>query len=284
MDLKTIGFLLLSLLAFAANSVLCRLALGSEQIDPASFTVIRIMSGAVVLGLLLLLRNPKLMSQHSSRGSWPGALSLFVYAVAFSYAYMTLSTGTGALILFGTVQVTMIIAAIVKGHKVSRFELAGVALAFGGMTYLMLPSLSTPSLFGFLLMFISGIAWGFYTLIGQRSESPLSDTGFNFIRCIPFAFILLIAMVSNLQIQMQGVLLAALSGALASGIGYAIWYRVLPNLSHSVAAVSQLSVPVIAAIGGLIWVAEPFTPRLMIASLLVLGGIAIVIYAKKSSE
>lgn len=284
MDLKTVSYLILALFAFAANSVLCRLALGNEMIDPASFTVIRLMSGALTLGVILLLRNPKLFTQSASRGSWSGAISLFVYAVSFSYAYMTLSTGTGALVLFGTVQVTMIVAGIMKGHKITSYELAGVVLAFAGMTYLMFPSLAKPSFTGFLLMFASGIAWGIYTLIGQRSQAPLNDTGFNFIRCVPLAFMLLIFSVSSLQIQMQGVLLAVLSGALASGVGYAIWYKVLPKLRNSVAAVSQLSVPIIAAVGGLIWVAEPFTLRLMISSALVLGGIALVISTKNSAK
>jgi len=280
MDLKTFAFLLLSLSAFAANSVLCRLALGTGQIDPASFTLVRIMSGALTLGLILWLKNPRFLSQPGRRGSWGGALSLFAYALTFSYAYVTLSTATGALILFGTVQITMLLAAIVNGHKILLLELLGVLFAFVGMTYLMLPSVSTPSLFGFLLMFLSGIAWGIYTLIGQRSDAPLKDTGFNFIRCIPLVFIVLVSTVSHLQIQMHGVLLAALSGAIASGLGYAVWYRVLPKLSHSVAAVSQLTVPLIAATGGLIWMAEGVTPRLLISSILVLGGIGVVIYAK----
>lgn len=274
----------LALIAFAGNSVLCRLALGEEQIDATSFTSIRLASGVLTLLAILLLTRSKSVS---SRGSWSGAVMLFIYAATFSFAYITLETGTGALILFAAVQITMILAAILKGQKLRLLEWLGLALAFGGFIYLVLPGASSPSIMGFLLMTVSGIAWGLYSLKGKTSHNPLSDTAFNFTRTLPFV-VMLVAVAffmpndtqDTFSLSYEGVILAIISGSLASGVGYSLWYAALRALSSVQAAVLQLSVPLIAALGGLFIANEPLTVRFLIASLLVLGGTLMVILNK----
>ena len=286
MDLKTLQYLLCALVAFAANSVLCRIALGEGYIDANAFTAIRLVSGALTLALVFFLGTKNQARTKQARGSWLGGVALFLYAICFSYAYITLDTGTGALILFGTVQVTMILISVYKGNRLKSLEVIGVLLAFLGIFYLMLPSLSTPSLFGFLLMMIAGVAWGIYSIIGQGSESPLADTTFNFIRTLPLVVILTVVVfifdnnAEHVSISHKGALYAALSGALASGLGYAVWYKVLPKLNGTLAAVSQLLVPIIAAFGGLVFLSEVLTMRLFVSSVLVLGGICLVIYTR----
>ena len=277
MDLKAAFYLCLSLIAFAANSVLCRLALGSGHIDPTSFTSIRLTSGAITLAFIFWLVKTKSREAKGSYGSWLGAASLFVYAIAFSFAYISLGTGMGALVLFGCVQITMLVWSVLRGQKLRAGEVIGILMAFVGLVYLVIPSISSPSLYGFLLMSLAGIAWAVYSILGQGSHSPLSDTAFNFIRTLPISILLFFVFLANSQLSEIGIILAILSGAVASGIGYAIWYKVLPSLPSSVAAVSQLCVPIIAAGGGLIWMLEPVTLRFIIASSLVLGGIFIVI-------
>lgn len=270
-----------ALLAFAGNSVLCRLALGEQSIDAGSFTIIRLLSGIVVLSLLWYLRQSHRVRSPdgSGRGSWRAAVMLFIYALGFSYAYLSLDTGTGALILFGAVQITMILVSLFKGNRLLWIEWLGLLLAFSGFVYLLAPMISTPGLWGFILMTASGIAWGGYTLMGRGSETPLSDTHFNFFRTLPFVAITLIVilLVGDIYLTSEGVLLAVLSGAIASGVGYAIWYRALSGLSAIQAAVLQLLVPVIAALGGVIFTDEVISLRLMIASLFVLGGIMLVV-------
>jgi len=275
---KTIIFTGIALIAFAANSVLCRLALGEKTIDASSFTIIRLLSGAIVLQGILSINGNKTGS--TKKGSWYASLMLFLYAITFSFAYITLNTATGALILFGSVQITMIILSLVSGTRLHATEWFGVMIAFTGFVYLILPAVTTPSVVGFLLMTVAGIAWGIYTLMGRGSKDPLIDTAYNFFRTIPFVIILLIVTIKNSNYSSGGILLAVLSGGLTSGIGYTIWYIALGGLSALQAAVLQLSVPVIAAFGGVIFVSEVITLRLTISAIMILGGILMVVLGK----
>ncbi len=268
-----------ALIAFAANSVLCRLALGEKAIDAASFTNIRLFSGAIVL--LLILKLSSNQSQKSSKGNWLSGLMLFLYAVTFSYAYITLDTGTGALILFGSVQITIILISIISGHRLTIYEWLGVTIAFSGFVYLILPGVSSPSLIGFSLMTVAGIAWGIYTLKGKESKNPLADTTFNFLRTIPFLMLLFVFTLQSSSYTIKGIILAIISGGITSGIGYTIWYMAIDGLTKIQTAVVQLLVPIIAAFGGVIFVAEKITVRLTLASFLVLGGILIVVLGRK---
>lgn len=272
---KTLLFTGFALIAFAANSVLCRLALGEEAIDASSFTVVRLLSGIIMLLLILKISNSD--QKSTSYGSWPAAFMLFLYAGAFSFAYITLDTGTGALILFGAVQLTMIFVALTKGDRLRISAWAGVLIAFSGLVYLVLPGVSAPSMIGFLLMTIAGIAWGVYTLIGKRSANPLADTALNFTKTLPFILILAIFTISNIQLSPKGVILAVMSGALASGIGYTVWYTALGGLSATQAAVVQLLVPVFAAAGGVVFISEAITLRLFISAFMILGGVTLVL-------
>jgi drug/metabolite transporter (DMT)-like permease len=276
--IKIIACTIFALLAFAGNSVLCRLALGGNMIDAASFTVIRLLAGIIILVIAAAI-TPK-TDEARSKGSWLAASMLFIYAVAFSYGYISLDTGTGALILFGAVQITMIIVSVVSGTRLHYCEWLGLFIAFSGFVYLIIPSLTTPSLLGLILMTISGIAWGFYTLVGRSSTQPLSDTAYNFLRTSPFIIVLLIFTFQDATITQEGILLAVLSGAIASGAGYAIWYIALGGLSVTQAAVVQLFVPIIAAIGGVIFANELITLRLVESSALVLGGILTVVLGR----
>lgn len=281
--LKTSLFTALSLAAFAANSVLCRLALKGGEIDPASFTIIRLLTGSIVL--FLILRFSTKQEGSRARGRWSAAAMLFVYAVAFSYAYLSLDTGTGALVLFGAVQITMVIIGCLRGDRLGKMEWIGMAIAFGGLVYLVKPSLTTPSVIGFGLMVIAGAAWGLYTLSGKGSLNPLADTAFNFARTIPMVAVLAIAALTvsgpaGFRQSADGVLLAALSGGVASGIGYTLWYTALRGLSTTESAAVQLAVPIIAAFGGVIFVSEMISRRLLIASVLTLGGILMVILGR----
>jgi len=269
----------LALLAFAGNSVLCRLALNSGEIDAASFTSFRLFSGAVFLLILVAIKTRKVIDVKS--GSWLSAMFLFAYAITFSYAYISLDTGTGALILFGAVQITMIVSGLIKGNMLSIVEWIGLALAFTGLCILLLPGASSPSLVGFFLMAISGIAWGFYTLAGRGSKSPLIDTTNNFLRTIPLVLLIMFFTIADTEISNRGVVLAVASGALASGLGYAIWYTALAGLTVTQAAVAQLSVPIIAAFGGVIFSSETINTGLIVSSVFILGGIATVVASKK---
>lgn len=268
----------LALTAFAANSVLCRLALGNHVIDASGFTIIRLLSGsAVLLTIISVTRNT---TETSSKGSWAASFMLFLYAVTFSYAYISLDTATGALILFGSVQITMILLSLLSGTRLHKTEWIGVVIAFAGFIFLILPGITTPSLLGFILMTIAGISWGIYTLKGRNSKNPLMDTAYNFIRTTPLVVLLSILSFNNIYLSSEGILLAMLSGGVTSGIGYTIWYIALGGLSSTQAAVLQLSVPVIAALGGVIFVSEAITIRLTISAAMVLGGVLMVVLGK----
>ncbi len=251
----------------------------SVSIDPVSFTLLRLASGIGMLWLVMLLlklRNKDAVS-HSG-GSYQAGLMLFAYAIAFSVAYLDLETGAGALILFGAVQLTMILVGWIQGQRLHLIEWAGVLLAFAGFIYLVLPGFSTPSFTGFILMSLAGIAWGFYTLMGRGSKTPALDTARNFLYTWPWLLLLIIWLViEGGDWSQKGILLALTSGAITSGLGYVIWYATLPFYTATQAAVLQLSVPVIAAVGGVVFVAEPVTLTLIIASLMILGGIFLVI-------
>ena len=280
--LKTTLLTSAALCAFAANSVLCRRALGEETIDAGSFTIIRLLSGVLVLFILQRVRSSS--AEPIKGGSWRAATMLFLYAITFSYAYLTLDTGTGALILFGAVQITMILASVITGTRLHWIEWSGVTLAFAGFAYLVAPGITTPTATGFLLMSTAGIAWGLYTLLGRGSQSPLTDTAHNFFRTIPFLVIAACFVLWNAHVSSEGVLLAVLSGGLASGIGYAIWYAALPALSPTQAGVLQLLVPVIAALGGILVNAEDLSSRLLIAAAMILGGILAVLLGRTYLE
>ena len=271
---------LLAMLAFAGNSLLCRLALKHTAIDPASFTAIRIASGAIVLGLIVRLR----VGRTRALGSWPSAFALFVYAAAFSFAYVSLTAATGALLLFGAVQATMIGHGLWRGERLHRRQGAGLVLAGGGLVGLLLPGLSAPPLQGSLLMLAAGVAWGVYSLRGKGSGDPLRVTAGNFLRAVVFAAALSVTMLTRVSLDGLGVGCAMASGALASGIGYAIWYAALPGLKVTSAATVQLSVPVIAAAGGVALLGEPLTVRLVLAAAAVLSGIALVIVQRQRAQ
>lgn len=268
----------MALIAFAANSVLCRLALGNDAIDASSFTIIRLLSGTIVL--LIIMVATRNITDASTKGSWVASFMLFLYAIAFSYAYISLDTGTGALILFGSVQITMILLSLISGTRLHFTEWAGVIIAFTGFVYLIMPGVTTPSTIGFLLMTVAGVAWGIYTLKGRSSKNPLFDTAYNFLRTTPLVILLAITTINNANYSSEGILLAVLSGGITSGIGYTIWYIALGGLSSTQAAVLQLSVPVIAALGGVLFVSEAITIRLSVSAAMVLGGILMVVLGR----
>ena len=268
------------MLAFAGNSILCRLALAQTSIDAASFTSIRLVSGALVLWLIVRFRN----ANPLSGGNWFSAMALFVYAAGFSYAYINLSAATGALLLFGAVQVTMISFGLVKGERLTGLQMIGLILACLGLLILFLPGITTPSISASILMLAAGVAWGIYSIRGKIGGDPTTVTAGNFLRAAPISALLSLIMISHFNLDVSGVLLAIASGAIASGMGYAIWYTALPMLASTTAATVQLSVPVIAAFAGVLLLAEPMTTRLWIAALAIIGGIALVIKMKKTDQ
>ena len=259
--------------AFAGNSLLCRLALKQTSIDAATFTFIRIISGAVALRLIARMRGRSLQKA----GSWFSASTLFAYAAGFSFAYISLPAGTGALLLFGAVQATMIIWALRQGERLAVRQRIGLALALAGLVALVFPGLSAPPLGGSILMFGAGIAWGIYSLRGKNAGDPVLATAGNFSRAVPMAAVLSVALLPWASLDPAGIGYAVLSGAIASGLGYAIWYAALPSLRAASAASVQLIVPVLAAAGGILFLREPITLRLLLASVAVLGGIALVV-------
>ena len=258
--------------AFAGNSLLCRLALRQTRIDAASFTLIRIISGAIALQLIVMMRK----RSRGKAGSWPSAL-----AAGFSFAYISLPAGTGALLLFGAVQATMIMWALNKGERLRGRQRVGVALALAGLVALVLPGISAPSPGGSILMLSAGVAWGIYSLRGKAAGDPASATAGNFLRAVPMAAVLSAALLPWARLDRTGIGYAILSGAIASGVGYAIWYTVLPTLRAAGAATVQLSVPVLAAAGGILLLGEPITLRAVLASVAVLGGIALVAIGRR---
>lgn len=268
---------LLAMMAFAGNSLLGRLALKATHIDAATFTSVRLISGALTLWLLLRLKS----APPRPGGHWASALALFAYAATFSFAYIQLTTAAGALLLFGAVQATMILYGLWKGERLSLPQVIGLVLAMGGLVGLLLPGLSSPPLKHSLLMLAAGLAWGIYSLRGRGVGSPLMATAGNFLRTVPLSLGLSLVMFSQFSFDSTGFWYALASGSLTSALGYAIWYAALPGLSATAAATVQLSVPVIAALGGVLLVDEPITLRLLLASVAILGGIALVILKKR---
>ena len=286
--IKLFTYVSFALLAFAGNSVLCRLALGQGLIDASSFTSLRLLSGVVTLIVISLVLNRgsgtvviRQLTKQNTTKTWLASLMLFVYAATFSYAYISLDTGTGALILFGMVQLSMIMIGALYGNKLHYSEWLGILVAFAGVVYLVKPNLSTPSFLGFVLMALSGVAWAIYTLLGRGSKQPILDTSANFLRTIPFVVVLILFTVHDAQLTNWGIIYSILSGAVTSAVGYAIWYLVLKDLTVTQAAVLQLLVPILAALGGVLFVSEMISMRLVISSLLVLGGILMVIIGRR---
>ena len=280
LKMKPIIFTICALVAFAFNSILCRFALGNEQIDAASFTVVRLVSGASVLIVIFLLSNRK-NSSKTNNGNWISAFWLFAYAICFSFAYLKLTTATGALILFGCVQATMIIFALIIGERPQILEWLGFLIAVGGLVYLVFPGLSAPPLLSSILMACAGVAWGFYTLRGKQSDDPIADTTGNFVRSVPFVVIAALPFLSQIRISKSGILYAVLSGAIASGIGYSMWYAALKFHTATRAAILQLAVPVLAAIGGVMISSETISIHLFLSGILILGGILLTIFGSK---
>jgi len=267
---------LASLLAFAANSVLCRLALAPGLIDPVSFTTLRIASGAVVLLGVLVLRGAFNVPDFRPASSF----ALFLYAIAFSVAYVTLPAASGALLLFGSVQITMIGAGLIKGERPSIQTWLGILLAVGGLVWLLAPGVQAVPLLPAGAMMLSGMAWAGYSLLGARRGDPVLATAWNFVGAVPFACAASLMARSQFHVTAEGALWAVISGGLTSGLGYVVWYRVLPALPTTTAAALQVSVPVLAALAGVLLLGEPLAPRLVLAGVVVLGGIALVVRAR----
>jgi drug/metabolite transporter (DMT)-like permease len=271
----------LAMLAFAANSLLCRVALRDTTIDAASFTAIRLAAGAAVLAIIVRARN----GRPAEAGSWPAAACLFGYAAGFSFAYRELSAATGAILLFGAVQTGMIVAAMALGERLRILQVVGLLMAIAGLVYMLLPGLSAPPLSGAAFMIAAGLSWVGYTLLGRGTGDPTKATAGNFLRTVPFAAALLLTSVGSsvgATVDHTGALYAAASGAITSGLGYVLWYAALPALTTVSAAVIQLSVPIIAALGGVLLLAEPLSSRLVISSATIMGGIALTILRRRT--
>ena len=274
MTASTVSLTLIAMLAFAANSLLCRLALGQELIDAASFATVRVISGAVALTLMML---PRWRVRGRASADWRSAAALFTYMALFSFAYLSLSAGTGALVLFGAVQLTMFIAAMRSGEQFAPLSWAGLTLAIVGLVYLVSPGLTAPDPTGAVLMAIAGVAWGFYSLLGRDVPDSLEATANNFIYSVPLVIVVSLLFMGDFHSTLSGLLLAAVSGAITSGLGYVIWYSALRGLTATRAATVQLSVPAIAAFGGVLLLSEQITLRLVLASVATLGGVWIVL-------
>ena len=262
----------LAMIAFAANSILARLALTGGDIGPWSFTAIRFISGAMCLALII---GPM---KTLRQGSWNAAFALLLYGIFFSYAYLLLSAGTGALILFAVVQITMIGGGLLAGERLRTLQWLGLALAMGGLVYLMLPSVAPPSPIGAIMMSLSGLGWGLYSLMGRGKGNPTALTAGNFLRAAIICAVItlpVLLILPETSIGPKGIGLALLSGIMTSGIGYVIWYMALKHLTATRAGIAQLTVPFIAAIGGMLFIAEPFTLRFFIAMCLTLLGVAL---------
>ena len=277
--MKAFFYTSIALTAFAFNSILCRLALGAQAMDAASFTTVRLISGAAALILIGLIVGEK--ESIKKRGNWISAFFLFAYAVCFSFAYINLTTATGALILFGSVQATMISAALAAGEKPKIAEKLGLISAIGGLVYLFFPGLSAPPPVSCALMMFAGINWGFYTLRGRESANPLAETTGNFLRAVPLTVSISLLFAGQIHISGEGFLFAVLSGALASGIGYAVWYHALKYHTATRAAILQLAVPVLAAFSGVVLLAESVSARLVTAAVIIIGGILTAIAGRK---
>jgi drug/metabolite transporter (DMT)-like permease len=275
---RTAALAACALVGFAANSLLCRAAIGGGEIDGVTFTAIRIAAGAATL--VALCGAGRL--RWRGTGSWVSAGALFAYAALFSFAYLRLTAATGALVLFAAVQATMIGWAIARGTRPRPGEWLGLAIAGGGVVVLAAPGLAAPDPLGGALMAAAGASWGIYSLRGRTGRGrPLAATADNFARAVPLAAgLLIVVAVLGFHASLRGVALAAASGALASGVGYSLWYAALPRLSAQRAAIIQLAVPALAAGGGVVMLGEPFAPRLAIASAAILGGILVALLAR----
>lgn len=278
---RTMLLTAIAMLAFAANSLICRLALGNGDIDAASFTLLRVVSGAVMLGIIVL---PKWRSSEWTTPDWRAAAMLFVYMVFFSFAYLSLSAGTGALILFGAVQLTMFAAALRSGEQFSFVSWCGLMLAIGGLIYLVSPGVTAPDPIGAVLMALAGVGWGAYSLLGRRATDALMASAGNFFYCVPLTVVTSLVFIRDVDLRLNGALLALASGAIASGLGYVIWYAALRGLSAARAATVQLSVPVIAAFGGVLLLGEALSLRLLLAAIATLGGVAIVLSQRAQAD
>jgi drug/metabolite transporter (DMT)-like permease len=270
----------LALIAFAANSVFCRLALAEPIIDPANYTAVRLITGALTLWLIAAFRRASFSAKSS--GSWISAAMLFLYALAFSFAYISLSAGTGALILFAAVQITMIAVGLYSGERPVLSEWLGLLIAIAGLIYLVSPGIAAPSAVGSFLMAVAGVAWGSYSLRGRGVSDPIAATADNFIRTVPLAIGAVLAWLPTLTLTPMGFLWAALSGSITSGVGYVIWYAALRGLTATRAAIVQLAVPVLAAVGGVVVLSEAITLRLIISAVVILGGVGLALSRYKS--
>jgi drug/metabolite transporter (DMT)-like permease len=282
--MRTVLYTALALVAFAANSVLCRIALRHDTIDAATFSTVRLTAGAVTLLLLsgwTRQRAAPATSSRSTNSSWKSAGMLFLYAVPFSFAYTRLSTGTGALILFGCVQVTMMISALLSGERPHPLQWLGLTLALAGLVYLVLPGIEAPSFVGAALMALAGFSWGVYSLRGRSAVNPLQQTTDNFLRTVPLVLAVSLLARSQFHVQRAGILLAIASGALASALGYVVWYAALRGLTATRAAAVQLLVPILAALGGVVFLAEAISARLVLSAVMVLGGIALTLIGRE---
>ncbi len=279
---KTLIATSIALVGFAANSIVCRLALESGSIDASSFTSVRLACGAVTLAVIHSATGG--FRVRLGQGRWGAALMLFAYAATFSLAYHYLDAGVGALVLFAAVQATMIIADFVMGNRLSLTEWGGLLCAFSGFIVLLLPGITAPPLFGALLMTAAGCAWGIYTLMGKVSTDHLADTTGNFVKSLPFAAVLMLVDIPSVEMTSYGISLAALSGSLTTGVVYVVWYVALQGLTIIQSAVVQLLVPVIAAFGGVILLSEIISGRLVVSAVMIIGGILTVILVKKKPD
>lgn len=277
--MKILFYTSFALVAFSLNSIFCRLALGTEAIDAASFTLIRLLSGAAMLVAINTFFGNE--ATKTKGGNWLSAFFLFSYAFCFSFAYVNLAAGTGALILFGCVQMTMIAAALFKGERPRVLEWLGLIFALGGLIYLVFPNLSAPSPFHSALMAIAGVSWGFYTIRGKGSSNPLGDTSGNFVRTIPLVILASLPFLVQIHSSPRGILLAILSGAITSGIGYALWYAALKFHTATRAAILQLSVPLLTAFIGVMFLSETISMRLIWTTILIVGGIGLAILSRR---
>lgn len=272
---------LLAMIAFASNSLLCRAALKQTSIDPATFTSVRIFSGAVMLLLIVALRSS---FPSRNQGTWISAIALFIYAAGFSFAYVTLSAGTGALLLFGAVQATMILWGLRKGERLDILQVVGIVVALIGLIVLVFPGISAPPLIGSLFMLAAGVAWGVYSLRGKTANNATAATAGNFLRAVPLAALTSAIAFTQMRFDSLGLIYAIISGAITSGLGYVIWYSALTGLRATSAATVQLSVPVLAATGGILLLHEPISLRYVIASIAVLGGILLVVIERRRAS
>lgn len=276
-NLKLSGYTALTMLAFASNSLLCRMAMKETSISPASYTSVRLLSGAAMLWFIMHWQK----QESTQYGTWRSALALFVYAVTLSFAYRSINTGAGALVLFGAVQLTMLLAGYLAGERMSSLQSVGFAAAMTGLVILVSPSAVAPSIMDSFLMLVSGIAWGLYSIFGRGLPDPVAATAGNFMRAVPMAIGLSIATLPWLHVDTRGFVYAIVSGAITSGIGYLLWYRILQHMSAMTASTIQLSSPLLASIGGVVLLGEVLTRALMVSSMLILGGIWLVLRYRK---